>query len=171
MMAIPTEAKARTSFLESLLLGPILSLFGTSRGVVGRSPAVGPPANITNRTTKAAITNKSISLDLISSSPEGSGTILSVSCCGRRLLRRATGCAITLRSRKLLDHIEAHRNKEDADYACRQHPPDDCGAHYLPSHRPGSGRGPQRHAAQDERKRGHQNGAQAEPRPFQSSIH
>src|SRR5215813_8125237 len=66
-------------------------------------------------------------------------------------------------SRYLLHHIVAHRDEEAGDKRVGQHTADHDGAEYPPPRRARARRGPQRHAAQDERERGHKEGAPTQP--------
>src|SRR4029077_17721710 len=66
----------------------------------------------------------------------------------------------------LLHKIEECWNEEDVHAARRQHAADYGRAHDSACHGTGAGCHPQRYATENERKRGHQNGTQAEPCPF-----
>src|SRR5213594_1480457 len=74
------------------------------------------------------------------------------------------------RSRQSLDRNENGGHEESADERLRHHTPNDRGPDHLTRDRAGSGGDPQRHATENESKRGHHEGAKAEPRPFQRGI-
>ena len=78
---------------------------------------------------------------------------------------------LLISSRYLLHHIEAHRDEEAGDERVGQHPADHDGAEYPPPRRARTRRGPQRHAAQDERERGHKEGAPTQTYAFQRCVH
>src|SRR5215831_13320479 len=65
---------------------------------------------------------------------------------------------LLLSSCYLLYHIVAHRDEEAGDERVGEHPADHDGAEDAPPRRARPRRGPQRHAAQDERERGHKEG-------------
>src|SRR5262249_20920227 len=63
------------------------------------------------------------------------------------------------RRAEALTDIEAHGDEQTGDERVGQHPADHDGAEDAASNRAGPGGGPQRHAAQDERERGHEESA------------
>src|SRR5262249_26440002 len=70
-----------------------------------------------------------------------------------------------------LNDVKNSGNEEDSNGAGGQHAANDGGTHDLTSDGTGAGSGPERHAAQDECKRGHKNGTQAEACAFESGVH
>src|SRR5215475_8634394 len=78
---------------------------------------------------------------------------------------------LLLSSRYLLHHIVAHRDEEAGDERVGQHPADHDGAEYPPPRRARTRCDPQRHAAQDERERGHKQWAPTQTDAFQRCVH
>src|SRR5215510_8776712 len=78
---------------------------------------------------------------------------------------------LLLSSRYLLHHIVAHRDEEAGDERVGQHPADHDGAEYPPPRRARARRSPQRHAAQDERERGHKEWTPTQTNAFQRGVH
>src|SRR5207245_1391210 len=74
------------------------------------------------------------------------------------------------RPAEALTDIEAHRDEETGDERVGQHPADHDGAEDPASNRAGTGGGPQRHAAQDERERGHEEGAPTHTDAFERGV-
>src|SRR5262249_19087999 len=69
-----------------------------------------------------------------------------------------------------LTDIEAYRDEETGDERVGQHPADDDGAEDAASNRARTGGGPQRHAAQDESERRHEEGAPAHTDAFERGV-
>src|SRR5882762_1000168 len=72
--------------------------------------------------------------------------------------------------RQTLDQDEQRRNDEYGNGGGGRHATDYGSAHDLTGHRSRTGGCPERHAAENKRKRGHQNGTQSKPCPFECSI-
>src|ERR1700730_8185414 len=72
--------------------------------------------------------------------------------------------------RHTLDQNEQCWNDEYGNASGGQHAPNYGSAHDLASHRSRAGRGPKRHAAENERKGGHQNRTQTKFCPLECSI-
>src|SRR5580700_4698755 len=70
-----------------------------------------------------------------------------------------------------LDHIENRRDEEDTEGAGCEHAADYGGAHNLARDGTRAGSGPQRDAAEDEGKGGHEDRAQTQAGAFESSIY
>ncbi len=64
--------------------------------------------------------------------------------------------------RRAFDDVEEHRRQEDAEQRHAQHPAEDGQAQRPPHLRPGADRDHQRHDAEDERERGHQDRPQTQ---------
>src|SRR2546425_7264405 len=73
-------------------------------------------------------------------------------------------------SAEALTDIEAHRDEETGDERVGQHPADHHGTEDAASDRAGTGGGPQRHAAQDKRERGHEEGAPTHTDAFERGV-
>ena len=73
--------------------------------------------------------------------------------------------------RELLDQVEAHGDEKACEECIGHHPADYYSAKYLSSRRAGPAREPQRHASEDEGKRGHKERTAAEPCSLQRRIH
>src|SRR5262245_35294183 len=69
-----------------------------------------------------------------------------------------------------LGHVEHRRDEEDGDERGRQHAPEHGGAEDAPRGRPRPRGHAQRKHAEDEGERGHQDGAEAEPRAGQGRL-
>src|SRR5579863_7166556 len=85
-------------------------------------------------------------------------------------LRQRASLALLARARPLLNDVENNRNEEDSNEARSYHSSYNRRAHDLARNRTGSRGRPQRHGAQNECKRGHQNWPQAQARPFQGGV-
>jgi hypothetical protein len=70
-----------------------------------------------------------------------------------------------------LAHVERHRNDEDGDRRRRQHAAQHGGAEDAPGVRAGAGRQDQRHHAEDERERRHEDRPEPQPRGGQRGVH
>src|SRR5438093_12351835 len=73
-------------------------------------------------------------------------------------------------SRQFFNHVKSHGDEEDGDAGGGQHAANDDSTQNAPRYCAGTGGGPERHAAKDEGKGGHQNGAQTNPRAGQRSL-
>src|SRR6202521_962931 len=73
--------------------------------------------------------------------------------------------------RELLNQVEAHGDDETCEECIGHHAADYYRAKYPSSCRARSGRDPQRHAPEDEGKRGHKERTAAEPCSLQRRIH
>src|ERR1700730_7660087 len=73
--------------------------------------------------------------------------------------------------RQTLNHDEQCGNDEYGNAGGGQHATDYGSAHDLTGHRARAGGGPERHAAENERKGGHQNMTQTKFCPFERGIH
>src|SRR5258707_486018 len=72
--------------------------------------------------------------------------------------------------RQSLDQDEQRRNDEYGNGCSGRHSTDYGSTHDLSGHGAGAGRNPERHAPENERKRGHQNRAQTKPCSFERGI-
>jgi len=88
---------------------------------------------------------------------------------GCKFLCRPAG-RVFLSFRQSLDENEQRGNQEDSEHRCRQHSRDNRRAHDPPRGRAGAFGDPKRNAAEDERKRSHQNRPQAQPRSLEGRV-
>src|ERR1700723_586574 len=75
-----------------------------------------------------------------------------------------------IRRRPSLHEIEDRGNKESADEGLRYHASDHHRSHDLACYRARSGSGPERHAAENKRERGHHERPEAKPRRGKGGI-
>src|SRR5215813_6992524 len=101
--------------------------------------------------------------------PPRSGIFFSFPC--HRQRRLWSQLPLLLSSRYLLRYIVAHRDEEAGDERVGQHTADHDGTEYPPPRRARTRRGPQRHAAQDERERSHKEWAPPQTHAFQRGVH
>src|SRR5580698_11602633 len=80
------------------------------------------------------------------------------------------GGATSFAKREALDYVKDGGNEEDAKGAGCEHAADHSGTHDLTSDGTCAGGGPERDAAENEGKRGHQDGTQSQACAFESGI-
>src|SRR5712664_1935429 len=85
-------------------------------------------------------------------------------------LRKSGTVRATASFRQTLDQDEQRRNDEYGNTGASQHAADYGSAHDLTGHGSRAGRCPERHAAENERKRGHQNRTQTKSCPLERSV-
>src|ERR1700675_2682377 len=90
--------------------------------------------------------------------------------CARRRDSCEHGGAARFTQGESLDHIKNGGNEEDAEGAGREHATDHGGAHNLARDGTRTRSGPEGHAAENECKRSHKNGAQTQAGAFQSCV-
>src|SRR5438477_3638231 len=88
---------------------------------------------------------------------------------GRRALRSCHASALALETDALDDDIQ-HRNECEIEEGRREHAAGDCGADRMTRLAAGPARHHERHHAENERKRRHENRPQADPRRFHRGV-